>query len=73
MICDRCGQETNAYTLSYFNTETICVDRCVEAERAHPLFEQAREIETQHVQKGEFNFPGIGLPPELRVMKGEPA
>lgn len=73
MTCDRCGQKTNAYTLSYFNTEKICVDRCVEAERAHPLFEQAREIETQHVLKGEFNFPGIGLPADLVVTKGEPA
>lgn len=71
MICDRCGEETRAYTTSYFNTETICIERCVAAERAHPLFEQARAIETQQVQNGNFNYPGVGLPPDLVVKKGE--
>jgi hypothetical protein len=71
MICDRCGQETRAFTVSYFNTERICVERCVPAERAHPQFEHAREVETQHVMNGEFNFPGVGLPADLVVTKGE--
>lgn len=71
MICDRCGQETGAFTTSYFNTQTICVERCVPAERAHPDFERARDVELAAVERGDYNFPGIGCPPELLVDKGE--
>lgn len=67
MICDRCGQETWGFTGSYFNCEVICLERCMPAERAHPLFEEARRIETEAVMRGDMNFPGVGLPPELKV------
>ena len=66
MTCDRCGEAVSAFTTSYFNTDTICVV-CSEKERAHPQFEDARRIETEAVQRGDYNFPGIGLPPELRA------
>lgn len=64
MICQRCGADTMGSTGSYFNTDQICFD-CDRRERAHPRFEEARRVETEHVQRGDMNFPGIGLPPEL--------
>jgi len=64
--CERCGREVMATITSMFNTETICVDRCKPAERAHPLYEEARRHEGEAVARGDHNFPGIGLPPELR-------
>lgn len=65
MICDRCKKETFAITGSYFNTEMICIE-CDERERAHPDFARAQEIENQAVKRGDYNFPGIGLPADLR-------
>ena len=63
--CDRCGQETLVTTMSWFNTDIIC-DGCDKKERAHPQFEQARQRESDAVLRGVRNFPGIGLPPDLR-------
>lgn len=63
--CDRCGKETLMTTMSWFNTEVICGD-CDEAERAHPDFERARATETAAVQSGNMNYPGVGLPADLR-------
>ena len=71
MKCDRCGRETTGTTMSWFNTEIICLDVCDPEERAHPMFEEARRIETEHTLNGDTHFPGIGLPPDL--MKGERA
>jgi hypothetical protein len=51
---------------SYFNTDTICSE-CWDVERAHPLFPEAKRVENEAVRAGDFNFPGIGLPPELEV------
>jgi hypothetical protein len=65
VTCDRCGRETLIVTGSYFNTELIC-EACDAAERAHPQFDEARRIETEAVRRGDYNFPGIGLPPELK-------
>lgn len=65
MICDRCGKESFASTGSYFNMQVICMT-CSDKERAHPQFEEARNIETEAVKRGDFNFPGIGLPADLR-------
>lgn len=65
MRCDRCGKETLATTMSYFNTDTICM-KCKDIERAHPMFETARRIETEEVMRGNYNYEGIGLPNDLR-------
>lgn len=64
MKCDRCGKDTMSFTSSMFNTETICMD-CEKREKEHPLYEKARRREAEEVRKGNFNFQGIGLPPEL--------
>ena len=52
-------------TGSYFNTEIICPE-CDEAEQAHPDYERARAVEGEAVRAGNFNYPGIGLPADLR-------
>lgn len=65
MRCDRCGKETLGSTGSYFNTEQICFD-CREKEEQHPQFEEARRVELEAVKRGDYNFPGIGLPADLR-------
>lgn len=62
--CDRCGRQAMGTTMSYFNLETICLD-CDRTERTHPLFEKARRAEEEAVRRGDLNFPGIGLPPQL--------
>lgn len=63
-ICDRCGSSTIAYTISYFNTDTICPG-CAERERAHPDYERACQAEAEACRAGNYNFPGIGKPADL--------
>lgn len=64
--CDRCGKQTGVTTGSYFNMEIICLE-CDELERAHPQFEEARRVECEHVKQGDYNFAGVGLPPDLKA------
>jgi hypothetical protein len=65
MICDRCHKETNGFTGSYFNSESICF-ACADIERKHPAFEEARRIENEEVAQGNYNYRGVGLPSDLR-------
>jgi len=64
MRCDRCGKISNRFQTSYFNTEKCCPE-CLKTEQAHPQYKKAKEVERQAVLKGDYNFPGIGLPKEL--------
>lgn len=64
-ICDRCRRETAAITGSIFNTQVICMT-CSDAERAHPDFEAAQKAEAEAVKGGDLDFPGVGLPDDLR-------
>lgn len=68
MNCDRCGEPTTAFTMSYFNTETICLE-CKALEEAHPKYEQAKNVEMRAVKAGIYDFPGVGLPRDLRKQK----
>ena len=63
-ICDRCKATNVPLTMSRFNTQMIC-QKCLERERMHPLYEQAVKAELEAVLRGDMNFPGIGLPPDL--------
>ena len=65
MTCDRCGKESISSTGSMFNVEQICFD-CKDKEMAHPQYDEARRVELEAVQNGDYNFPGIGLPSDLR-------
>jgi hypothetical protein len=49
-----------AWTLSYFNTEEICMD-CSADEKLAPGFRAARAAEEAAVRGGNLNFPGLGL------------
>lgn len=62
MKCQRCGSVS---TVSFFNTEEICME-CQRAEQQHPRYAEARAEETAACLRGDFNYPGIGCPPELR-------
>ena len=63
-FCQRCRRGTNTTQMSMFNTQ-ICCTKCIELERAHPDFPKAREAELNAIQKGDYNYSGIGLPNDL--------
>jgi len=50
--------------MSIFNVQMIC-PRCEKREKAHPQYASAKETEMQEVRKGNYNFPGVGLPADL--------
>lgn len=50
--------------MSKFNTEKICFD-CKDAEEKHPLYPEADRAEIQAIERGDFNFRGIGAPNDL--------
>ena len=60
MKCDRCHKDTDTWTMSMFNTQTICME-CKEKERRSPRYKEALEAERVAVKAGNRNFPGIGL------------
>lgn len=60
MICDRCLEQTNTFTMSMFNTQLICM-ACKAEEREHPRYKEACDTELEEVKKGNYNFEGIGL------------
>lgn len=63
--CDRCRQSVGITTGSYFNTDIICME-CVTREQAHPQYAEAVRRENRAVSRGDFNYPGIGLPDDLK-------
>lgn len=58
--CPRCGGPMVAFSLSFFNTEEVCMD-CKEDERHAPGFAAARAAEEAAARGGNYNFPGVGL------------
>ncbi len=58
--CERCGQETRVFTMSWFNTEMICRD-CDFKESQMKEIKHAKEVELQECLKGNFNFRGVGF------------
>lgn len=62
--CDRCRQETDIVTRSFFNRAQIC-PRCDALERAHPLFQEARRVEEEARLHGNYEFRGVGVPADL--------
>jgi hypothetical protein len=65
VTCDRCGRETRANIMSIFNLDVICM-ACKDRERLHPEYEAALAAEVAQVRRGNYNFEGVGLPPDLR-------
>ncbi len=64
MNCDRCETQVQSFTFSYFNVDRICI-QCQEKERNHPDYEAAKKAELDSIKKGDWNFQGIGRPPDL--------
>lgn len=62
--CDRCKKEAPIAIMSYFNIEMLC-KACVKEERQHPDYAKAVLAEHDEVVKGNYNFPGVGLPKDL--------
>lgn len=58
ITCIRCGKKTNTHTMSYFNTDEICMD-CKKDEKNHVLYEKARKVELEQVRNGNFNYGGV--------------
>lgn len=65
-MCDRCLGPAPVHTTSRFNTQTICMP-CVDIEEAHPKYKEAADVEAKAVVAGNLNFPGVGLPEDLRL------
>jgi recombinational DNA repair protein (RecF pathway) len=63
--CQRCGTPTYVSMMSWFNTEQICMT-CVMKERQHPAYKKARQVCDVAYRMGQRNFPGIGLPKDLK-------
>jgi len=70
-ICKRCGEDGSYLTMSMFNTD-MCCPKCIETEKAHPDYQKARDVELEQLQQKNYNFPGIGLPADLKPRGGEP-
>ena len=64
-LCERCNKPTHTNTCSYFNMQMICM-ACDARERKHPDFERAQKTEMAECLKGNLNFPGVGLPKDLK-------
>lgn len=61
MKCERCLTETRISIVSMFNTQTICLP-CEATEKKLPEYEAARKAESEACKRGDYNFPGVGLP-----------
>lgn len=60
--CARCQKSLKgiSHSMSFFNTDICCLD-CLEEEKKHPRYQEAKEAELEAVRRGDYNFPGIGL------------
>jgi hypothetical protein len=47
-----------------FNLQEICLD-CKDKEKKHPKYSEAVKADEDAFNRGNYNFVGIGLPPEL--------
>jgi len=65
--CERCKKETTVTQMSLFNTQ-MCCTACIQTERNHPQFLKARSAELEAISRGDYNFPGIGLPDDLKAL-----
>ena len=58
-VCENCGKEDVATTMSMFDTKMICMD-CDENERKDPRYKEAVDADVKAIKSGDYNFPGIG-------------
>jgi len=58
--CDRCGKTNACLSMSWFNTDMICI-ACSEKEKEREDYKEAKEKENAEVKKGNYNYEGKGL------------
>lgn len=58
MKCDRCQKEMKSFTMSRMNTDHLCSE-CLDAEKNHPKYQEAHDIELAEVKKGNYQYPGL--------------
>ena len=63
-LCDRCGKPVKALRMSIFCTE-MCCEACLNKEKKHPKYAEAKAREAEEVRNGNYNFEGIGKPIDL--------
>ena len=56
--CQRCGKETNCHSMSFLNEQLCCME-CLDEEKDHPKFQQAKAEELRQVQAGNLNYNGL--------------
>lgn len=56
--CHRCSKPSTMYTMSYLNTQLICMD-CDDKEKEHPSYKDAKAKELQQVMAGNMNYEGL--------------
>ena len=56
--CHRCNEASGAYTMSFLNTQMICME-CDEKEKEHPRYKEAKDEELRQVQAGNMNYGGL--------------
>ena len=63
--CERCHKHSGITIMSMFNTQEICTE-CKDKEEKHPMYSIARDRENDACLGGDFNYIGMGLPPDLK-------
>jgi hypothetical protein len=49
--------------MSFFNTDMCCI-QCIDTEKKHPKYVEARAAEEAALRSGNYNFSGVGYPSE---------
>ena len=63
--CDRCGKSLKVRKMSRFNTDCLC-EECISKEKQHKDYRLAADAELGAYKNGVQNYPGIGLPDDLK-------
>ena len=61
--CARCNCVLRIHSVSRFNTDALCME-CLDDEKQAPGYKAAQDAEFAAVQRGDYNFPGVGLSTE---------
>lgn len=56
--CSRCGGPLKVRSMSRMNEDVLCLN-CMDAEKAHPNYQEAVEAELEQVKAGNYNYPGL--------------
>ena len=59
--CQRCGIVCGLSSMSFLNTQMCCMD-CLNKEKDHPKYKEAKEEELRQVKAGNYNYnPNIAV------------